>query len=338
MSAPRRTTARRRLARGPAVPTARRPPAHRLILVYHPDEAEAYARLIRLPRRDLTLAVCSTPDEAAVHVAEAEILYAWGFPAELLAGATRLRWIQGMGAGVERFLVPGLPTHVVITRAAGIFGPWMAEYVIGWALWSTQRMERFRAQQRARHWKPVDPTRLRGATLCVVGLGDIGRAVACAGRAFGMRVVGVSRSGRGAREAHRVVRPAALERVLGEADFVAVTVPLTEATRGLIGRSGLAAMKRTAWLINIARGAVVDEAALLCALREDTIAGAVLDVFTEEPLPPGHPFWALDNVVITPHISGPSTPAEIGPIFADNLRRYLAGRALRHVADRRLGY
>lgn len=312
--------------------------ARRLILVYHPDEADAYARLLRLPRRDLQLAVCATPEAAAPHVAEAEILYAWGFPPELLPRATGLRWIQGMGAGVERFLVPGLPARVVVTRAAGIFGPWMAEYVLGWALWTTQRMELFRAQQRARHWRPVDPARLRGATLCVLGLGDIGRAVAGAGRALGMRVIGVSRSGRPAREAHRVVRTAALGRVLAEANFLVVTVPLTAGTRGLIGAAQLAALPPGAWLINIARGAVVDEAALLAALRRGAIGGAVLDVFDEEPLPPSHPFWGLDNVVITPHISGPSTPAEIGPIFQDNLRRYLMGAPLRHVAERRRGY
>jgi phosphoglycerate dehydrogenase-like enzyme len=312
--------------------------APRLILVYHPEDAAAYAALVRLPRRGLEIAVCSTPEAAAARVGEAEILYAWGFPGDLLPGATRLRWIQCMGAGVERFLVPGLPEEVVITRAAGIFGPWMAEYALGWALWSTQKMERFRAQQCARHWRPVDPTRLHGATLCVVGLGEIGRAVARAAQALGMRVVGVSRSGRGAREAHRVVRPVALTRALEDADVVVVTVPLTAATRGLIGAAQLAAMKPTAWLINIARGPVVDESALLLALHERAIGGAVLDVFCEEPLPPGHPLWGLDNVVITPHISGPSTPAEIGPIFDDNLRRYLAGRPLRHVADRRRGY
>jgi phosphoglycerate dehydrogenase-like enzyme len=312
--------------------------ARRLILVYHPDEAPAYARLIRLPRRGLELAVCATAEAAVPHVAEAEILYAWGFPAELLPRAAKLRWIQSMGAGVERFLVPGLAPRVVVTRAAGIFGPWMAEYALGWALWTTQRMEMFRAQQRARHWRPVDPARLRGSTLCVLGLGDIGRAVAGAGRALGMRVIGVSRSGRSAREAHRVFRTAVLPRALAEADFVVVTVPLTADTRGLLGAAELALLKPSAWLINIARGAVVDEAALLSALRRRAIGGAVLDVFTEEPLAPGHPFWGLDNMVITPHISGPSTPAEIGPIFADNLKRYLAGRPLRHVAARRRGY
>ena len=312
--------------------------APRLVLVYHPDEADAYAARIRAPRRSLAVAACATPASAARHVAEAEILYAWGFPPELLSRAPKLRWIQVMGAGVERFLVPGLRDDIVITRAAGIFGPWMAEYAIGWALWSTQKMEHFRTLQRARHWRPTDPTRLRGRTLCVVGLGDIGRAVARLARGFDMRVIGVSRSGRGTREAQRVVRPAALARVLGAADFVVVTVPLTPATRGLVGAPQLAAMKPDAWLINLARGAVVDEAALLRALRTRAIGGAVLDVFTEEPLPPGHPFWGLDNVVVTPHISGPSTPDEIAPIFADNLRRYLAGRALRHVADRGRGY
>jgi phosphoglycerate dehydrogenase-like enzyme len=312
--------------------------ARPLILVHHPEEAPAYAGLIRLPRRGLEVAVSSTRESAAPLIGEAEILYAWGFPGDLLGEAKRLRWIQSMGAGVEGFLVPALPAGVAITRAAGIFGPWMAEYTLGWALWTTQKIERFRDQQRARHWRPVDPARLHGATLCVVGLGDIGRAIARAARALGMRVVGISRSGRGFREAHRVAGPAALTRALGEADFVVVTVPLTEATRGLIGAAQLAAMKPTAWLINIARGAVVDEAALVTALRERRIGGAVLDVFSAEPLPPGHPLWALDNAVITPHISGPSTPAEIGPIFDDNLRRYLAGRPLRHVADRRRGY
>jgi phosphoglycerate dehydrogenase-like enzyme len=312
--------------------------ARRRILVHHPEEAAEYARLIRLPRRGLELAVSSTGAEAARAIGETEILYAWNFPRELLGRAPRLRWIQNMGAGVERFLVPELAPEVILTRAAGIFGPWMAEYTLGWALWTTQKMERFRAQQRKGEWREVNPTRLRGTTLCVVGLGDIGRTIARAARALGMIVIGVSRSGARVREAHRVLRTAALPRALAAADFAVLTVPLTDATRGLIDAPALAAMKPGAWLINIARGAVVDEAALVTALRERRIGGAVLDVFVEEPLPPAHPLWALDNAVITPHISGPSTPEEITPIFEDNLRRYLAGRPLRHVADRRRGY
>jgi len=172
----------------------------------------------------------------------------------------------------------------------------------------------------------------------VVGLGDIGRTIARSAHALGMVVVGVSRSGRKAREVDRVLRTAALPRALAAADFVVLTVPLTEATRGLIDAAALAAMRSGAWLINVARGAVVDEAALVSALRERRIGGAVLDVFAEEPLPSAHPLWALANAVITPHISGPSTPDEINPIFADNLQRYLTNRPLRHVADRRRGY
>jgi phosphoglycerate dehydrogenase-like enzyme len=153
-----------------------------------------------------------------------------------------------------------------------------------------------------------------------------------------MHVVGVSQSGRTVAEAERVYRVRDLEKALAAADFVVLTVPLTEKTRGLIGAAELAAMKPSAWLINVARGAIVDEAALLEALWAHRLGGAVLDVFAEEPLPAGHPLWEFDNVVITPHISGPSTPGEIAPIFNDNLRRYLAKRPLRFLVERTRGY
>jgi phosphoglycerate dehydrogenase-like enzyme len=310
------------------------------ILVYYPDagEARAYADLIRLPSRAFRVHVASTPEEAAGPAVDAEILYGWGPPRPLLASATKLRWIQCMGAGVERLLVPELPPDVRVTRAAGIFGPWMAEYALGWCLWVTQRMDGFRASQRQRRWAPVDPIPLRGQTLCVVGLGDIGRHTAQRARALGMRVIGVTRSGRASRDARRVYRTRALRAALAQADFVVLTLPLSEETRGLLGPAALAAMKPTAWLLNLARGPIVDEAALLDALRGRRIGGAVLDVFDTEPLPTDHPFWGLDNVVVTPHISGPSTPREIGPIFNDNLRRYAAHRPLRHLVDRTRGY
>ncbi len=312
----------------------------RTLLVYNPsaEAAEVYGKLIRLPRRGLTVHVASTPEGAAPALADTEILYTWGFPPALLARMPRLRWIQAMGAGVERLLVPDLPAGVVVTRAPGIFGPWMAEYTLGWCLWVTQRMELLREQQRQARWKNVDPRRLRGATMCVIGLGDIGRSIARLARAFGMTVVGMTRTPRKVREAHRVYRGGDLRRALAKADYVVLTVPLTPATRGLIGARELAAMKPSAWLINVARGPIVDEAALLDALRAERIRGAILDVFDEEPLPPQHPLWKCANVVITPHISGPTTPGEIAPIFADNLRRYLAGRPLQHVVDHRRGY
>ncbi len=312
----------------------------RRILVYYPDagEARGYADLIRLPSRAFAVDVASTLDEAAGPAAAVEILYCWRPPPSLLARAPHLRWIQVMGAGVEQVLRPELPERVVVTRAAGIFGPWMAEYTLGWCLWVTQRIEGFRASQRQRRWAPVDPIPLRGQTLCVVGLGDIGRAIARKARALDLRVIGVTRTGRGLREAERVYRTRALRSALARADLVVLTVPLSDATRGLLGAAELAAMKPSAWLINIARGPIVDEAALLEALRARRIGGAVLDVFDAEPLPPEHPLWTLENVAITPHISGPSTPREIAPIFNDNLRRYLARRPLHHLVDRARQY
>jgi len=307
------------------------------VLVYHADRR--YAELVRVPKRGVSVRIAATPSEAAGAIADAEILYAWKFPAHLYAKASRLKWLQVMGAGVDWALVPELPPSVQVTRAPGVFGPWMAEYVLGWCSWVTQRMKVYRDAQRQRRWDDhVLPDRLGDKTMAIVGLGDIGRDIARMARGLGMRVLGVTRRGRPVREAARVYPVAAMARALREADFVVLLLPLTEETRGIIGSDALAVMKSTAWLINIARGAVVNEPALLEALEQKRIAGAVLDVFDREPLPPSHPLWRMDNVVVTPHISGPSTPDAIAPVFNDNLARYLAGRALRHVVDRRQGY
>ena len=307
------------------------------VLVYHADRR--YAELVRVPKRGVSVRIAATPSEAAGAIADVEILYAWKFPPHLYAKAGRLKWLQVMGAGVDWALVPELPRSVQVTRAPGVFGPWMAEYVLGWCSWVTQRMKVYRDAQRQRRWDDhVLPDRLGGKTMTIVGLGDIGRDIARMARGLGMRVLGVSRRGRPVREAARVYPVAAMARALREADFVVLLLPLTAETRGIIGSDALAVMKSTAWLINIARGAVVNEPALLEALEQKRIAGAVLDVFDREPLPPSHPLWRMDNVVVTPHISGPSTPDAIAPVFNDNLARYLAGRSLRHVVDRRQGY
>jgi len=309
------------------------------VLVYHPDEAGRYAALVKAPAGRVTLHAAATVDEAVPVLGDVDVLYAWRFPPALYAKAPRLTWLQVAGAGVEWALVRELPPRVTVTRAPGVFGPWRAEYVLGWGLWTTQRMDAYRGAQRQRRWVGgLTPRRLGGTTMTIVGLGDIGRHISRAARALGLRVIGVSRSGRPVPEAHRVYRVSALPRALGEADWVVVVLPLTSQTRRLIDARALAAMRPTAWLLNVGRGPVVDESALVAALREHRVAGAVLDVFAAEPLPPDHPFWGLDNVVVTPHISGPSTPAEIAPIFNDNLQRFLAGRRLHHVVDRRRGY
>jgi glyoxylate/hydroxypyruvate reductase A len=309
------------------------------LLVYHPDDAPRYAALVRAPRARVAVHVAATPEEALRVAPEIDVAYGWKVPPPFYEKAGRLRWLQAMAAGVDWALVPELPDRVVVTRVPGVFGAWMAEYVLAWCGTISQRVETYRAAQRERRWiETTLPGRLRGTTLAVVGLGDVGRTIARLARAFGMRVVGVSARGAPVAGVERVYRARELRRALARADWAVLTVPLTEATRGLIGGPELAALKRSAWLLNIARGPVVDEAALVEALRRRAIAGAVLDVFATEPLPADHPLWGLDNVIVTPHIAGPSTPEEIAPVFADNLARFLAGRRLRHVVDRRRGY
>jgi glyoxylate/hydroxypyruvate reductase A len=311
------------------------------VLVYYPDDAEArrYAALIRAPRGRIVVHAASTAEAAIRVAAEIDVLYAWKIPPVFYEKAARLAWLQVMGAGVDWALVPALPKRVIVTRVPGVFGPWMAEYVLAWCTAVTQRIETYRAAQRERRWiDTVLPMRLRGTTLVVVGLGEIGRTIARAAGGLGVRVLGVSRGGAPVRGVERVFRVRDLRRALREADWVVVTTPLTPATRGLIDAAALRAMKPTAWLLNVARGPVVDETALVDALRRRAIGGAVLDVFETEPLPPDHALWGFENVVITPHISGPSTPEEIAPVFGENLARFLAGRPLRHVVDRRKGY
>jgi phosphoglycerate dehydrogenase-like enzyme len=270
---------------------------------------------------------------------DTDVLYGWNIPPAILALATRARWLQAMSAGVEWALVPELTARIVVTRVPGVFGPWMAEYVLGWALSVTQRMECYRQAQRQRRWiDEVLPDRLRGKTFAVVGLGDIGRVIARRVRALGARVVGVSRSGTPVPAVDRVWRLAGLARALREADFVVLTLPLTRATSGVMGRAAFKAMQPSAWLINVGRGRLVDEAALVDALVQRRIGGAVLDVFREEPLPRDHPLWSTPNTIVTPHIAGPSTPDEIAPVFNENLARFVAGRPLRHVVNRARGY
>lgn len=310
----------------------------RSVLLYHPEEAEAYARLVQARRGAIRLHACSAPEEASRVIGEAEILYAWDVPRELLAKAKQLRWIQAMGAGVDRFLVPELPRSVLVTRTIGVFGPRMAEYTLAWCGWVTQRLEQFREHQRQRRWAPAVPDRLRGKTLAMLGLGDIGREIARLARAFGMQVIGVSRSGKTRPGVDVVYRTSQLTRALAQCDFAVVALPLTAETMGLVGERELRAMKPSAWLLSIGRGPTVQASSLRRALEERWIAGAILDVFETEPLPPGHPFWGRENVVVTPHIAGPSIPEEIAPIFNDNLRRFLSGKKLRYRVDRARGY
>jgi phosphoglycerate dehydrogenase-like enzyme len=199
----------------------------------------------------------------------------------------------------------------------------------------------FVARQKERRWDPVFTSTIAGRTVVIVGVGRIGAEVARLARRFGLRVLGVRRSGRPHRHVHRMFGPAQLRTALRQADFVVVTTPLTPETRGLLGAKELDALPRHAGVVNLGRGAVIDNAALVAKLRAGELAGAVLDVFPEEPLPPDSPLWSAPNAILSPHCAvddGRVYVERCLDIFFDNLRRYLAGRPLRNVVDPARGY
>ena len=281
------------------------------------------------------------PEFFARAVGEAEILYTFRFPHEHLAKAKRLRWIQASGAGADQLMpFEDLPPGVLVTNAAGINADMMADFAIALVLALQLNMKGYADQQRERKWKRVLAEPLTGKTLAVIGLGRIGRGVARRAKAMGMRVVGTRRSAAPVPDVDAVYPPEELHRALAQADYVVLTVPLTPATVHLIDAKAFDAMRPTAYLVNVSRGRVVEEAALVEALRAGRIAGAALDVFEKEPLPAESPLWGLDNVILTPHVGGDMKDfsARSARLFCENLGRYLRGEPLRNVVDPQRGY
>lgn len=287
------------------------------------------------------------PDgEVAEDLAEADVLFLrWGLSPEatrrLIARIPHLRWVHTISAGVDRLLSPELrESGAVLTNARGVFNVPIAETVMAYMLAVVKRLPGFLAQQREHRWQKLPLRELRGLTVGVVGLGDIGSEVARLCRAFGMGVLGLRRRPAPSDVADEVFPPERLHDLLARSDFVVLTLPLTPQTRGIIGQAELAAMRLDAWLINVARGALVDEAALIEALREGGIGGACLDVFAEEPLLEDSPLWDMPNVIITPHNSwsSPYIDEREMELFLENLRRYIAGEPLHNVVDQQAGY
>jgi phosphoglycerate dehydrogenase-like enzyme len=306
---------------------------HKLLIAS--ADGEQYRELIEQAEPDLEIAVFRADDPGGrAFTREMDALFAWSFPPELLAGAKRLRWIQSTGAGVDHIMAARpLPPGVTVTRTIDVFGPAMAEYVLGYLFAATLRIPRVLAQQRARRWEPFAAPLLRGKTAVVVGLGNIGREVCRALQAAGLRVIGVSRSGRPIDQADEVVSVGRLDEALPKADFLALVVPLTGESRGLIDARRLALLPPHAWLVNVGRGAVVREPDLIAALRAGSLGGAVLDVFEREPLPADSPLWTFENVVVTPHLSGPDDVPINAQRFLENYRRFKAGQPLEGVVD-----
>ena len=279
---------------------------------------------------------------------------AFGYPrdaadgfAELVRGAPRLRWVHGTSAGAGEHVRAAELTaeeleRVAVTSSSGVHAVTLAEFCLfGLLAFASRQLPRLLADQRERRWGHYPTGELRGRTLLVLGLGAIGIEVARLARAFGMRVLAVRRGGGDPPpEVDELHRPDRLKELLPRTDDVAIVLPLTAETRGMFDREAIALMKPHSVLVNVGRGAVVDEPALVQALREGRIAGAALDVFETEPLPPESPLWELPNVLLSPHTAALSERenARIVEIFTDNLRRYLAGEPLRNRVDTRLFY
>jgi D-2-hydroxyacid dehydrogenase (NADP+) len=278
---------------------------------------------------------------------EADVLFTFNLPGELLSRAPRLKWIQFSSAGVDQVAGLGLEsTRFILTTTSGMHARPMSEFVLATMLMFAHRFPQAARQQAAHLWKRYATGELAGKTVGIVGFGHIGQAIARLALCFGMEVLATQRSASASREEQVgegvvAVLPASdLPRLLERSDFVVVAVPLVKDTIRLIGEAELAAMKRTAYLVNISRGNVIHEAALVRALQEGRIAGAALDVFETEPLPGDSPFWDMENVILTPHSAGTNENynARATAIFRDNLRRYLAGEALVNVVDKQKGY
>jgi phosphoglycerate dehydrogenase-like enzyme len=277
------------------------------------------------------------------HLPRATIAFG-AIPAALVPRATNLRWIQLNSAGVPLDLCDALRgTGIQLTNLAGLYGPTIAEHTLGLMLMVARNLHRAMRQQQEHRWQRdlretmVD---LAGQTAAIFGVGNIGQHIARLCQAFGMHVRGCRRTPRATPCVDQLFGPTQLRELLTGADFVIVAAPLTRETDGMLGPAEFAAMKPGAFFINISRGKIAQEAALVNALRAGHIAGAGLDVFAVEPLAQDHPFWDMPQVVITPHYSGEivNLSSQSSDLFLRNLRAFLAGKPVGHVVDVTLGY
>ena len=275
-------------------------------------------------------------------LAEAEVIFGFPPPKNLIARAPKLKLIQTPLAGADHYLIPDIiESPVILTKAIGIHGTQASELVFELMLMCAKQAQFCFRQKQEKQWQPFVPLLLRSKTVGIVGLGNIGTEVARLAKAFGMRVVAVrARPKVRSRYVDLVLPTKQIRELLSQSDFVVLALPFTPETAKLIGEAELRAMRPTAYLINIARGNIVDEEALVRALSESWIAGAGLDVFTTEPLPASSKLWDLANVIITPHISGVREDYNIVAtrLFCENLGRYLGGKKLLYVVDKKRGY
>jgi phosphoglycerate dehydrogenase-like enzyme len=281
--------------------------------------------------------------------ADVEVILNWSASLPLIREvflmAPHLRWIHSRSAGLEGVLFPELiASGVTLTNGSGVFSPSLGEFALAAILYFAKDLRRMIRNQMAGSWEPFDITMASGQTVGIVGYGDIGKAVAARVRALGMTVLGLKRNVSSQYKPDALVDQiyASNQRLemLPHCDYVVVAAPLNEETRGLIGEAELAVMKKSAVLINIGRGPVVNEIALLKALSEKRIKGAALDVFDEEPLPRGHPFYRLENVLLSPHCADhtPDWLDNAMRFFLAQFERFRRGETLLNIVDKQLGY
>jgi Phosphoglycerate dehydrogenase and related dehydrogenases len=293
------------------------------------EHAETYHQLLHnaaLP--GLTVVDC--PEQATIWLADPPLA------APKLCHGDQLRWLQSTFAGIDA-LINAPYRHYQLTNVRGIFGALMAEYVFGCLLNETRHLTQYADQQAQRLWQPHDYMSLRGKTLAILGTGAIGQHIATVAHAFGMHVLGTNQDGRSVEEFEHTMTLTALRQRLGEVDVLVSTLPATTETAQCVN-ADFWQYAQDLLFINVGRGATVDESALIKALDEKKLRLAVLDVMQQEPLPQAHPFWAHPSVHITPHIAAVSFPEQVFDLFADNYRRWYAGKPLAHQVDFNKGY
>ncbi|MCC6213108.1 MAG: D-2-hydroxyacid dehydrogenase [Burkholderiales bacterium] len=322
-------------------------PIDELKLLVHHHLAPMYLHEIRTGFPTLRIAVLDNfvdlPATLAREQPDAVLSFRMGhlgaFPREILLSWPSIRWLHATGAGIEH-LPPWDASRIMVTNSSGLHGSVMAEYAAWAILNQTQRMPTFAKQQREHVWKlyPVDSA--GGKTVAIVGMGRVGREIAARLRPFGMRIIGVRNRAGSLAEADETLPAERLPEALARADFVILVTPLTTQTRGLFSARMLAYCKAGAYFINMARGNIVDEAALRDAIASGALKGATMDVFHTEPLPPEDPMWDTQGIIATPHVSGEVADWQrmAARLFIDNLGRWLRREPLRNLCDPALGY
>jgi len=310
---------------------------HKLLILS--EDYEIYRQVIQERIEGLTILATSQPAMASQMAGECDILF--GEPSlirQVVDELPAIKWIQSSWAGVEPLLASGLRRDYVLTNARNVYGSMMSEYVFGYLLMIERRvLERWKSQL-TRDWD-VRPTRcLKGKTIGLLGVGSIGAHLAGTAKHFGMRVHGFTRRSETCEDVDRYFHGGTLLDFARKLDYLVCSLPGTGDTAGIVDEIFISALPRHAWLINVGRGNTVNEDALVEALNDGTIAGAVLDVFSQEPLPKDHPFWSTPNTFITAHTAAKNIPEEIAEIFIENFGLYREGKPLKYSVDFNLGY